>query len=61
MGSRADSIIIAHIPATHDRVYLISIPRDTNAAIPAVELLRDVLHDQVDNFVAAHGNWVANS
>ena len=36
MGSRSDSIIIAHIPAAHDRVYLISIPRDTNATIPAV-------------------------
>ncbi len=31
IGSRSDSIIIAHIPAAHDRVYLISIPRDTNA------------------------------
>lgn len=35
MGSRSDSIIIAHIPATHDRVYMVSIPRDTNATIPA--------------------------
>jgi LCP family protein required for cell wall assembly len=30
-----DSIIVAHIPATHDRVYLISIPRDTSVDIPA--------------------------
>jgi LCP family protein required for cell wall assembly len=35
MGSRADSIIIMHIPASHDRAYLISIPRDTNVTIPA--------------------------
>lgn len=35
LGSRSDSIIIAHVPATHDRVYMISIPRDTNATIPA--------------------------
>jgi LCP family protein required for cell wall assembly len=34
LGSRSDSIIIVHIPATHDRAYLISIPRDTNAIIP---------------------------
>ncbi len=34
MGSRSDSIIIVHIPASHDRAYLISIPRDTNAVIP---------------------------
>ncbi|MEU8332359.1 LCP family protein [Micromonospora sp. NPDC048839] len=32
---RSDSIIILHIPATHDQAYLISIPRDTEAQIPA--------------------------
>jgi len=35
MGSRSDSIIIAHIPADHGSVYMVSIPRDTNAYIPA--------------------------
>jgi LCP family protein required for cell wall assembly len=35
MGSHSDTIIIMHIPATHDRAYLVSIPRDTNATIPA--------------------------
>ena len=35
MGVRADSIIIAHIPASHDGVYLTSIPRDTRVKIPA--------------------------
>lgn len=34
-GVRADSIIIAHIPASHDAVYLVSIPRDTLVKIPA--------------------------
>ncbi|RKN46255.1 LCP family protein [Micromonospora endolithica] len=34
---RADSIIVLHIPATHDQAYLISIPRDTEAHIPAFE------------------------
>lgn len=34
LGSRSDSIIIAHVPATHDRVYLVSIPRDTQVDIP---------------------------
>ena len=33
-GSHSDTIIIAHIPATHDRVYLVSIPRDTSTIIP---------------------------
>ncbi|WP_446217509.1 LCP family protein [Micromonospora sp. IBHARD004] len=32
---RSDTIIILHIPATHDQAYLISIPRDTEAQIPA--------------------------
>ena len=35
MGSRSDSIIIAHVPASHDHVDLISIPRDTYVPIPA--------------------------
>jgi LCP family protein required for cell wall assembly len=35
MGSRSDSIIIAHIPASHDGVQMISIPRDTYIHIPA--------------------------
>ncbi|GLL04860.1 LCP family protein [Dactylosporangium matsuzakiense] len=34
MGARADSIIIAHVPASHDVVYLTSIPRDTRVVIP---------------------------
>ncbi|MEV8515169.1 LCP family protein [Dactylosporangium sp. NPDC051484] len=34
MGARSDSIIIAHVPATHDAVYLMSIPRDTRVQIP---------------------------
>jgi LCP family protein required for cell wall assembly len=34
-GIRADTIMIAHIPAARDRVYLISIPRDSRVEIPA--------------------------
>ena len=34
-GARADSIIVAHVPASHDAVYLASIPRDTLVDIPA--------------------------
>jgi LCP family protein required for cell wall assembly len=34
-GSHSDTIIIAHIPASHDRAYLVSLPRDTGVAIPA--------------------------
>ncbi|WP_406039643.1 LCP family protein [Micromonospora sp. NBC_00898] len=34
---RSDTIIILHIPASHDQAYLISIPRDTEAQIPPFE------------------------
>ncbi|WP_406106441.1 LCP family protein [Micromonospora globbae] len=34
---RSDSIIVLHIPASHDQAYLISIPRDTEAHIPQWE------------------------
>jgi LCP family protein required for cell wall assembly len=32
---RADTIIVLHIPAAHDRAYLVSIPRDTEVQVPA--------------------------
>jgi LCP family protein required for cell wall assembly len=32
---RADTIIVVHIPAAHDRAYLISVPRDTEVTVPA--------------------------
>jgi polyisoprenyl-teichoic acid--peptidoglycan teichoic acid transferase len=35
MGARADSIIVAHVPGSHDAAYLVSIPRDTRVTIPA--------------------------
>src|SRR5437762_2692099 len=34
---RADSIMILHVAATHDRAYLVSIPRDTFVRIPAYD------------------------
>lgn len=32
---RADSIVLVHVPATHDQIYMVSFPRDTRAEIPA--------------------------
>ncbi|MFL6115939.1 MAG: LCP family protein, partial [Catenulispora sp.] len=32
---RSDTIIVLHIPASHDQAYLVSIPRDTKMKIPA--------------------------
>jgi len=34
MGARSDTIIVVHVPATLDRAYLISIPRDLRVDIP---------------------------
>jgi LCP family protein required for cell wall assembly len=34
-SSRSDTILILHISASHDNAYMISIPRDTIATIPA--------------------------
>jgi LCP family protein required for cell wall assembly len=34
-GARADTIVILHIPASHDQAYLVSIPRDWKVDIPA--------------------------
>lgn len=34
MGARSDTIIIVHVPATMDRAYLVSIPRDLRVNIP---------------------------
>jgi LCP family protein required for cell wall assembly len=31
----ADTIIVLHIPASHDQAYLVSIPRDTEVQVPA--------------------------
>jgi LCP family protein required for cell wall assembly len=37
---RADTIIVLHIPATHDQAYLLSIPRDTEVQVPAFKASR---------------------
>jgi LCP family protein required for cell wall assembly len=33
-GARSDTIVILHIPASHDQAYLVSIPRDLRVEIP---------------------------
>ncbi|MBG6141253.1 LCP family protein [Longispora fulva] len=34
-GSRSDTLILVHVPASHDAAYLVSIPRDTWVHVPA--------------------------
>ena len=38
-GQRSDTIIVAHVPAALDRVFLVSIPRDLLVTIPPSEAL----------------------
>ncbi|MFG2038614.1 LCP family protein [Dactylosporangium sp. NPDC048998] len=49
-GQRSDSIIILHIPATMDRAYLLSIPRDLRVKIPAFPptSFRGVSHEKIN-------------
>ena len=55
---RSDSIIILHIPASHDQAYLISIPRDTQAQIPAFP--KSGYHGGTDRINAAFQAGAAN-
>ena len=34
-SARADTILMLHVPATHDEAYLMSVPRDSKVQIPA--------------------------
>jgi polyisoprenyl-teichoic acid--peptidoglycan teichoic acid transferase len=53
---RADSIIILHIAASHDRAYLISIPRDTWVQIPPFPKTRFLGQNEKTNSAFAFGN-----
>jgi LCP family protein required for cell wall assembly len=55
---RSDSIIILHIPASHDSAYLISIPRDTWVRIPKFDNGRNRYaggHDKINGAFAIGG------
>jgi LCP family protein required for cell wall assembly len=53
---RSDSIIIVHIPASHDGAYLISIPRDLWVHIPAFSKTHFGGQDEKINAAFAFGN-----
>jgi LCP family protein required for cell wall assembly len=55
---RADSILILHIPASHDMAFLISIPRDTWVGIPKYNNGKQTYnggHDKINGAFAAGG------
>ncbi len=51
---RADSILILHIPASHDAAYLMSIPRDTWVKIPAYDNGKKKTGTQYDKINGAY-------
>jgi hypothetical protein len=70
---RTDTMIIVHIPATHDKAYLGSVRISTAPTTPAADtlpnnnetisedsmaLLKAVHDSKVDHFVANHPSWV---
>lgn len=57
-GARSDSILMLHISAAHDQVYLMSIPRDTRVEIPAYPATG--YSGGVDKINAAFQNGFAN-
>jgi len=52
-GVRSDSIIMLHVTAAHDQAYLVSIPRDTLARIPAYDNGRQHSGEASDKINAA--------
>ncbi|WP_433064229.1 LCP family protein [Dactylosporangium sp. CS-033363] len=61
---RADSIIILHIPASHDQAYLVSIPRDTWVKIPEYDNGARVYeggHDKINGAYAWGGNGLTGA
>ncbi|WP_238007259.1 LCP family protein [Dactylosporangium sp. AC04546] len=56
---RSDSILILHIPASHDMAFLISIPRDTWVSIPKYSNGKQTFNggkDKINGAFAAGGN-----
>lgn len=53
---RADSIIIMHVPASHDQAYLVSIPRDLYVTIPAIKKLHPNKEKSKINAAYAYGS-----
>ncbi len=52
---RADTIVLVHVPATHDRVYMISLPRDAEVDIPDFPQSDFIGYTTKINAAFAHG------
>lgn len=61
---RSDSIIILHIPASHDQGYMISIPRDTYVSIPEYDNGKEKYdggHDKINAAFAFGGRGLTGN
>jgi len=59
---RSDSIMVLHVPATHDRAFLVSIPRDTFVDIPAYnngKKSNRAVKDKINSAFAMGGDGLA--
>jgi LCP family protein required for cell wall assembly len=55
-GARSDTIIVLHIPASHDQAYLISVPRDTWVSVPGYWDMK--ITDTFNTGYQNGGGWV---
>ncbi|MFY1699447.1 MULTISPECIES: LCP family protein [unclassified Solwaraspora] len=55
VGSRTDTIILAHLPAQRDSVQLVSIPRDTWVTVPDPDGTGDGREDKINSAYATGG------
>jgi len=58
-GARSDTIIVLHIPATHDQAYLLSVPRDTYVSVPGYWDMK--ITEAFNEGYNAEGGWAGGA
>lgn len=59
VGARSDTIIVLHIPATHDQAYLLSVPRDTYVSVPGYWDMK--ITEAFNEGYNAEGGWAGGA
>jgi LCP family protein required for cell wall assembly len=58
-GARSDTVIVLHIPASHDAAYLMSVPRDTYVDVPGYYGMK--ITEAFDAGYADTGEWAGGA
>jgi LCP family protein required for cell wall assembly len=58
-GARSDTVIVLHIPSTHDGAYLMSVPRDTYVSVPGYWDMK--ITEAFDAGYADTGEWAGGA